>query len=155
MLERQTRRRTLQQNIAIFPKPDYILLIVTRNQLPSIVSEGTEAEATVMEQGVNLLANFPLPSPLFFWLRKFAKIFLSIAVWPGIFARRVSFRKRGFPATLCMPGNPRFPETRLAIGQNHHNLKSRAWAVWIMESSVCVTISTKESLISRCISDVN
>ena len=63
--------------------------------------------------------------------------------------------KGGFPPPCVCPGNPRFPETRLAIGQNHHNLKSRAWAVWSMESLVCVTISTKESLISRCISDVN
>ena len=42
--------------------------MLTRNQLPSIVGERTEAEATVMEQGVNLLANFPLPSPFIFFL---------------------------------------------------------------------------------------
>ena len=79
VLGRQTRRRTLQQNKAIFPKPDCILLMLTRNQAsPSIVSERTEAEATVMEQGVNLLANFPLPSPfIFFWLRKFCGNFLK------------------------------------------------------------------------------
>ena len=46
-------------------KPDYILLILTRNQLSSVVREGTEAGATVMEQGVNLSANFPLSSPFF------------------------------------------------------------------------------------------
>ena len=45
--------------------PDNILLILTRNQLPSVVREGTEAGATVMEQGVNLLANFPVSSPFF------------------------------------------------------------------------------------------
>ena len=39
---------------------------LTRNQLSSVVREGTEAGATVMEQGVNLLANFPLSSPFFF-----------------------------------------------------------------------------------------
>lgn len=83
--------------------------MLTWNQLSSIVSERKEAEATVMEQGVNLLANFPLPSPfIFFWLRKFAEIFLSIAVRQGIFARLLSFRKRGFPATVCMPGEPPF-----------------------------------------------
>ena len=46
-------------------KPDYILLILTRNQLSSVVRERTEAGATVMEQGVNLLTNFPLSSPFF------------------------------------------------------------------------------------------
>ena len=48
-------------------KPDYILLILTRNQLSSVVrnEEGTEAGATVMAQGVNLLANFSLSSPFF------------------------------------------------------------------------------------------
>ena len=40
---------------------------LTRNQLSSVVREGTEAGATVMEQGVNLLANFPLSSPFFFF----------------------------------------------------------------------------------------
>ena len=47
-------------------KPDYILFILTRNQLSSVVREGTEVGATVMEQGVNLSANFPLSSPFFF-----------------------------------------------------------------------------------------
>ena len=46
-------------------KPDYILFILTRNQLSWVVREGTEAGATVMEQGVNLLAYFPLSSPFF------------------------------------------------------------------------------------------
>ena len=46
-------------------KPDYVLFILTRNQLPSVVREGTEAGATVMEQGLKLLANFPLSSPFF------------------------------------------------------------------------------------------
>ena len=39
------------------PVPDYILFISTRNQLSSVVSEGTELGATV--------ANFPLSSPFF------------------------------------------------------------------------------------------
>ena len=43
----------------------YILLILTRNQLPSVLREGTEAGAVVMEQGVNLLGSFPLSSPFF------------------------------------------------------------------------------------------
>ena len=47
-------------------KPDYILFILTRNQLSSVVREGTEVGATVMEKGVNLSANFPLSSPFFF-----------------------------------------------------------------------------------------
>ena len=47
-------------------KPGYILLILKRNQLPSVVREGTEAGAAVMEQGVNLLASFPLSSPFFY-----------------------------------------------------------------------------------------
>ena len=46
-------------------KPDYILLILTRNRLSSVVREGTETGATVMEQGVNLSTKFPLSSPFF------------------------------------------------------------------------------------------
>ena len=42
---------------------------LVRNQLSSVVREGTEAGVTVMEQGVNLLANFPL-----FTLQKYADI---------------------------------------------------------------------------------
>ena len=37
-----------------------------RNQFSSVVREGTQTGATVMEQGVNLLDNFPLSSPFFF-----------------------------------------------------------------------------------------
>ena len=40
---------------------------LTRNQLSSVVREGTEAGATVMEQGVNLLA-------IFFSLQKYADV---------------------------------------------------------------------------------
>ena len=55
-------------------KPDYMLFIFTRNQLSSVVKEGTEAGATVMEQGVTLLAKFPLSSPFFFSLQKYANV---------------------------------------------------------------------------------
>ena len=41
-------------------KSDYKLLILTQNQLSSVVSEGTEAGATVMDEGIYLLANFSL-----------------------------------------------------------------------------------------------
>ena len=54
-------------------KPDYILFILTRNQLSSVEREGTEAGATVMEQGVNLLANFPFVA-IFFSLQKYPDV---------------------------------------------------------------------------------
>ena len=54
-------------------KPDYILFILIRNQLSSVVTEGTEAGATVMEQGVNLLANFPFVA-IFFSLQKYPDV---------------------------------------------------------------------------------
>ena len=75
MLKQQTRPRALQQSIAIFLSKITFYFISTRNQLPSIVREGTEAGATVMEQGVNLLANraFSLTWPasmLIYWNKR-------------------------------------------------------------------------------------
>ena len=75
MLKQQTRPRALQQSIAIFLSQITFYFISTRNQLPSIVREGTEAGATVMEQGVNLLANraFSLTWPasmLIYWNKR-------------------------------------------------------------------------------------
>ena len=59
VLGRQTRRRTLQQNIAIFPKPDCILLMLTRNQLPSIVSEGNGGRSHGDGTRRKLVGQFP------------------------------------------------------------------------------------------------
>ena len=50
MLQQQTQRRALQQNIAIFLSQITYYFILTRNQLSSVAREGTEAGATVMEQ---------------------------------------------------------------------------------------------------------
>ena len=67
VLEQQTRRRALQQNIAIFSKPDNILLILTRNQLPSIVSEGTEAGRSHGDGARSkLVGQFPSSLAIFF-----------------------------------------------------------------------------------------
>ena len=96
MLKQQTRPRALQQSIAIFLSKITFYFISTRNQLPSIVREGTEAGATVMEQGVNLLANraFSLTWPasmLIYWnKRKFLhkksvqlpQDYLGTPTWP-------------------------------------------------------------------------
>ena len=96
MLKQQTRPRALQQSIAIFFSQITFYFISTRNQLPSIVREGTEAGATVMEQGVNLLANraFSLTWPasmLIYWnKRKFLhkkrvqlpQDYLGTPTWP-------------------------------------------------------------------------
>ena len=59
--------------------------------------------------GGKLVGQFPSSVAIYIFLTtKFVEIFLSIAVRQGIFARLFSFRKRGFPATLCMPGEPPF-----------------------------------------------
>ena len=83
VLEQQTRRRALQQNIAIFSKPDYILLILTRNQLPSIVSEGTETEGHGDGTRSKHVGQFPSSLAIFFLTTAICGNLLSIAVLPG------------------------------------------------------------------------
>ena len=140
VLEQQTRRRALQQNIAIFSKPDYILLILTRNQLPSIVSEGTKTEATVMELGVNTLANFPLPSPFFFWLRQFAETFWVLLSYPEM-ARRVCFR--------APPGNPLFLKHVSRLDKTmHHNFKVTSMSC--MNHTIIKTYTSNSGIFSVC-----
>ena len=60
-----------------------MLFILTRNQLSSVVREGMKAGATVMEQGVNLLANFPLSSPFFFSPQKYADVLENTLISRG------------------------------------------------------------------------
>ena len=50
-----------------------MLFILTRNQLSSVVREGREAGATVMEQGVNFRSHF-------FSLQKYADVLPALKI---------------------------------------------------------------------------
>ena len=71
-MEPWNQKSQIAQEYGLLPADARLQL--TRNQLSSVVREGTEAGATVMEQGVNLLANFPLSSPFLFSLQKYADV---------------------------------------------------------------------------------
>ena len=75
-MEPSNQKSQIAQEYGLLPADAWRQL--TRNQLSSVVREGTEAGATVMEQGVNLLANFPLSSPFFFSLQKYADVLETI-----------------------------------------------------------------------------
>ena len=119
--------------IAIFSKPDYILLILTRNQLPSIVSEGKEAGRSHGD-GTRSKPVGQFPSSV---------AILTTAICRNLLmARRVSFRR--FPA-----GEPPFPETRLAIGQNHAP-QFKLTSMSCMNHAIIKTYTSNSGIFSVC-----
>ena len=83
VLEQQTGRRALQQNIAIFSKPDYIFLILTRNQLPSDCKWGNGGRSHGDGTRSKLVGQFPSSLAIFFLTTAICGNLLSIAVLPG------------------------------------------------------------------------